>query len=57
MALSVVLRIKRTLDGREIDKVISDVQVQKSLAVERCRRADWRRRELTASRFLVESVD
>jgi hypothetical protein len=43
IVLSTVLRIKRTLDGGEIDKIISDLQVQKSLAVERCRRADWRR--------------
>jgi hypothetical protein len=30
MTLSIVLRIKRTLDGGEIDKIISDVQSQKS---------------------------
>ena len=51
MVLSTVLRIKRTLDGGEIDKIISDLQVQKSLAVERCRRADWRKRELAAKGF------
>jgi hypothetical protein len=54
MVLSTVLRIKRTLDGGEIDNIISDLQVQKSLAVERCRRADWHRRELVAQHFQSE---
>jgi hypothetical protein len=43
MALSIVLRIKRTLDGQEIDKIISDLQAQKALAVERGRRKRWQR--------------
>jgi hypothetical protein len=38
MALSIVLRIKRTLDGVEIDTIISDVEARKAL--ERQRRAD-----------------
>jgi hypothetical protein len=54
MALSIVLRIKRTLDGAEIDKIISDVQVRKALAAEHRRRIDWRKRELAASSFQVE---
>jgi hypothetical protein len=29
------------LDGQEIDKIISDVQVQKSMAVEHVRRKRW----------------
>jgi hypothetical protein len=41
MTLSIVLRIKRTLDGAEIDKIISDVQALKALAVERGRRKRW----------------
>ena len=41
MTLSIVLRIKRTLDGAEIDKLISDVQARKALAVERVRRKRW----------------
>jgi hypothetical protein len=41
----------------EIDKITSGLHAEKSLAVERCRRADWRRRELTASRFFIETVD
>jgi hypothetical protein len=51
MTLSIVLRIKRTLDGVEIDKIIADVQARKGLAIEHHRRADWRRRELAASSF------
>ena len=35
--LSTVLRIKRTLDGAEIDKIISDVEAGKALATERRR--------------------
>jgi hypothetical protein len=56
IVLSTVLRIKRTLDGVEIDKIISDVQAGKALAQERQRRADWRRCELAASRFRAECV-
>jgi hypothetical protein len=45
IALSVVLRIARTLDGAEIDSIISDVEARKAVAVEHRRRADWRKRE------------
>jgi hypothetical protein len=41
MALSFVLRIKRTLDGTEIDKIISDLQARKGLAIEHVRRKRW----------------
>jgi hypothetical protein len=41
MALSIVLRIKRTLDGAEIDKIISDLQDRKALDVEHVRRKRW----------------
>jgi hypothetical protein len=51
MALSIVLRIKRTLNGAEIDELISDVQARKTRAIELARRADWHRRELSARRF------
>ena len=53
MALSIVLRIKRTLNGAEIDELISDVQA-KAQAIELARRADWHRRELSARRFQAE---
>ena len=42
MVLSIVLRIKRTLDAAEIDKIIWDVEACKALAAEHRRRADWR---------------
>lgn len=54
MALSTVLRIKRTLNGAEIDQIIRDMETRKALAVEQRRRADWRKRELTASQFRAE---
>jgi hypothetical protein len=54
IALSTVLRIKRTLNGREIDEVISDVQARKALAIEQQRREDWRKSELAAARFRAE---
>src|SRR3984957_18725500 len=55
MTLSIVLRIKRTLDGAEIDKIISDVQARKGFAIEHRRRADWRKRELSADSFEAAS--
>ena len=54
IVLFTVLRIKRTLDGAKIDKIISGVQAGKALAMERRRRADWRKREVAASRFRAE---
>jgi hypothetical protein len=45
MAFSIVLRIKRTLNGIEINDWISDMQTRKAQAAERRRRADWQRRE------------
>lgn len=57
MVLSIVLRIKRTLDGAEIDKIILDVETRKALAIEQRRRANWRKGELAASRFRAECDD
>ena len=51
MTLSIVLRIARTLDGAEIDKIISDMEARKALAIEHHRRDDWRKRELSADSF------
>ncbi|WMT79656.1 hypothetical protein [Bradyrhizobium sp. Ash2021] len=53
-ALSIVLRIKRTLDGAEIDKIIWDVQARKALAAEHARRRDWRRVVENAAKFRSE---
>ncbi|WP_050421454.1 hypothetical protein [Bradyrhizobium tropiciagri] len=54
IALSVVLRIKRTLDGAEIDQIIRDMEARKALAVEHRRRVEWRERELAAGRFRAD---
>ena len=54
MALSIALRIKRTLHAAEIDKSISDMQALKARAIEHRRRADWRKRELAAASFHAE---
>ncbi|WP_162496258.1 hypothetical protein [Bradyrhizobium canariense] len=54
MALSIVLKIRRTLTGAEIDDVIATTVAGLQLAAERKRRADWRNAELTAARFRAE---
>lgn len=56
IALSTVLRIKRTLDGAEIDALIFELQARKAAAIERQRRSDWRDRELAAKRFEAELI-
>ncbi|UPK35559.1 hypothetical protein IVB18_47780 [Bradyrhizobium sp. 186] len=56
IVLSTVLRIKRTLDAAEIDKIIWDVETRKALAVEHRRRADWRKAEVEAERFRAQCV-
>jgi hypothetical protein len=43
MTLSIVLRIKRTLDAPEIDKIIADVQARKAAVFKRLRRMRWQR--------------
>lgn len=42
MVLSIVLKIKRTLDGIEIDRIIWDVEGRKAVALEQQRRKHWR---------------
>jgi hypothetical protein len=51
MTLSIVLRIARTLDGPEIDKIISDLQARKGLALEDVRRKCWQRVVENAAAF------
>jgi hypothetical protein len=43
IALSVVLKIRRTLTGSEIDDVVATVLADFELALEQRRRADWHR--------------
>ena len=56
IALSVVLKIRRTLTGAEIDDVITTVLAGFELALEQRRRADWRNRELSAISFPVSAL-
>ncbi|MBR0900984.1 hypothetical protein JQ616_39015 [Bradyrhizobium tropiciagri] len=51
MVLSIVLRIKRTLNGGEIDEFIWRHEAQKASVFEQQRRVQWRERELVAARF------
>jgi hypothetical protein len=54
MSMQIVLRIHRTMTGEEIDRAIATVLAGQALAVERLRRADWRKRELSARSFHTE---
>ncbi|WP_439370834.1 hypothetical protein [Bradyrhizobium sp. DASA03120] len=54
MVLATILRIKRTLSGAEIDRIILEFEANKALAIERRRRKEWRKAELAASRFRAE---
>ena len=54
IALSVVLKIRRTLTGQEIDDLIANTCAGFELAAEHRRRADWRKRELAANSFQIE---
>lgn len=51
MVLSGVLRIKRELDGTEIDKIIFDWEVRKALDLDHRRREKWREVEASAADF------
>lgn len=51
MALSIVLKIRRTLTGAEIDDVIAGTRARLQLAAEQARRRDWRRKVETARQF------
>jgi hypothetical protein len=55
MSLATVLRIRRTLTGEEIDKLISDVQARKALAIEHARRKQWQRTVENAASFALSS--
>ena len=58
-ALAGELIVRRTLDGEEIDEIISGAISARALKVEQLRRADWRARQLDSARFVkwVESGD
>jgi hypothetical protein len=54
MTLSIVLRIKRTLEGPEIDNIIWDVEARKALALERARRKQWQDVVESATTFTAQ---
>ena len=54
MALSIVLRIRRTLTGEEIDDVIAGTMARLELAAEQARRRQWQRRVENATQFKPE---
>ena len=54
MALSTVLRIRRTLSGEEIDDVIATTVAGVELASERARRKRWRRVVESATTFVAQ---
>lgn len=56
MALSIVLRIKRALDGAEIDALIFDVQARMALAKEHVRRRHWRETVERANTFTSDPL-
>jgi hypothetical protein len=55
IALSTVLRIRRTLTGEEIDNVIATTVAGFELAAEQARRRQWRRIVANAAEFKAAS--
>jgi len=56
IAVSIVLRIRRTLSGEEIDDVIATKVVGFELASEQARRRRWQHRVANAGRFKSEAL-
>jgi hypothetical protein len=54
MGLQIVLRIRRTMTGEELNRAIATMLASEASAIERCRRADWRARELAANSFQID---
>ena len=55
IALSTVLRIRRTLSGEEIDNIIATTVAGFELAAEQARRRRWQQRVANAGRFKSEA--
>lgn len=51
MALSIVLKIRRTLTGAEIDDVIAGTHARLQLAAEQARRREWQRKVESTRQF------
>jgi hypothetical protein len=56
-ALAVAMRIRRTLTGVEVDEVIAAAVAVKSIEDEHQRRADGKRAEQSAARFVDQSLN
>jgi hypothetical protein len=56
MSMQIVLRIHRTMTGEEIDRAIATVVAGQALALERVRRAAWRRTVQNAASFATSST-
>lgn len=54
IVLATILRIKRTLDGAEIDEIIRGLEAQKALAAEHRRRSVWKQAEVAADWFRAQ---
>jgi hypothetical protein len=54
-ALANELRIKRTMDGSEIDAIIERAVGANAIELEHQRRDEWRRREISAAAFKTDS--
>jgi hypothetical protein len=55
MSLQIILRMRRGMSGEELDRAAASVLANFDLAVEHRRRAEWRRRELSASSFETDA--
>jgi hypothetical protein len=51
MSLQIILRMRRTMSGSELDEAIRSVLAYQALARERWRRKDWQRRVENAAKF------
>jgi hypothetical protein len=51
MTLQIILRMRRTMSGSELDDAIRTVLVHQAVARERYRRRDWHKREENAAKF------
>jgi hypothetical protein len=56
MSLSIVLRIKRTLDAHEIDNVIATTLARFELAAEQARRRQWQQCVANAGQFKSDTL-
>jgi hypothetical protein len=51
MSMQIILRMRRTMSGNELDGAIRTVLAHEALAHEHWRRRDWQRRMESAAQF------